>query len=499
MNRPDKAGEPSMEEILASIRQIIADDPSADRVVPVVETNSPALQTPGMAKADGLKPAGSPPLVDHLNGVFKNGSLPPTSPLGAKRPLSFDQDLADMFDEQEPSGRAPAPKPDIRVSPELTANGSRTPAAADAPKPLDAASVLPPQFASLPSSLVPPPPFGGSESKSETPAAPRTFGFPPLRKQGFYPPQNAAPVLPPIAGDAPRNGVAAAPAAAGASSSSSPDTVDVLTAISGLGSVVPGETAAMRAASTGQFGAPLSAMSSTSSTSSVLEPRTPDFSFKSSSDAREAAVDTSAPVTQAFTPSLSTPAAFKEPVADLPASDVPTSPYAFEAKPAPVTPAPAAPVMDAAFDTPPFSGHFGASAPITPHAPAGRSEPRFAAEPAPAAQSTVAAQALDALAQGLAASAAASAVSAAIAQPAVPLTPVIDPPEPTARSVPASSNLPAPAPSQPSRTLEDAVADMLRPMLQQWVADNMPRIIERALRVEVGKTTKPGGSNSHGS
>jgi cell pole-organizing protein PopZ len=43
-----------------------------------------------------------------------------------------------------------------------------------------------------------------------------------------------------------------------------------------------------------------------------------------------------------------------------------------------------------------------------------------------------------------------------------------------------------------NRSLEDAVADMLRPMLQQWVADNMPRIIERALRNEVASALNPG-------
>jgi hypothetical protein len=43
---------------------------------------------------------------------------------------------------------------------------------------------------------------------------------------------------------------------------------------------------------------------------------------------------------------------------------------------------------------------------------------------------------------------------------------------------------------QPVRTLEDAVAEMLKPMLQQWLADNMPRIIEKALRVEAASTVK---------
>jgi cell pole-organizing protein PopZ len=104
--------------------------------------------------------------------------------------------------------------------------------------------------------------------------------------------------------------------------------------------------------------------------------------------------------------------------------------------------------------------------------------------------------ALDALAQGLAASAAhaSEAVSSSI-----PLMPIIDVvPEQDVRSPPPASPsmLPAmvsPVGSMPvNRTLEDAVADMLRPMLQQWVADNMPRIIEKALRSEVEKTLKPG-------
>jgi cell pole-organizing protein PopZ len=35
------------------------------------------------------------------------------------------------------------------------------------------------------------------------------------------------------------------------------------------------------------------------------------------------------------------------------------------------------------------------------------------------------------------------------------------------------------------RTLEDTVADLLRPMLKQWLDTNMPRIVEKALRVEL--------------
>jgi cell pole-organizing protein PopZ len=47
---------------------------------------------------------------------------------------------------------------------------------------------------------------------------------------------------------------------------------------------------------------------------------------------------------------------------------------------------------------------------------------------------------------------------------------------------------------QAVRTLEDAVAEMLKPLLQKWLSDNMPRIIERALRVEAASGMKPPGS-----
>ncbi len=35
------------------------------------------------------------------------------------------------------------------------------------------------------------------------------------------------------------------------------------------------------------------------------------------------------------------------------------------------------------------------------------------------------------------------------------------------------------------RTMEDTVADLLRPMLKQWLSENMPKIVERALRREL--------------
>jgi hypothetical protein len=56
--------------------------------------------------------------------------------------------------------------------------------------------------------------------------------------------------------------------------------------------------------------------------------------------------------------------------------------------------------------------------------------------------------------------------------------------------VPVASGPLSPGASVP-RSLEDSVADMIKPMLQKWIDDNMPRIIEKALRNETGGGGKP--------
>jgi len=46
------------------------------------------------------------------------------------------------------------------------------------------------------------------------------------------------------------------------------------------------------------------------------------------------------------------------------------------------------------------------------------------------------------------------------------------------------------------RPMEDAVADLLRPLLKTWLAENMPKILERALRREMSERLLPGQKNS---
>lgn len=112
--------------------------------------------------------------------------------------------------------------------------------------------------------------------------------------------------------------------------------------------------------------------------------------------------------------------------------------------------------------------------------------------PLAAAQIAASSSALDALAAGLAASNATSTP--------VPSTPPSDadarplsPPQALPISSAVTSSVSAvsePPRAAPARTLEDSVAEMIKPMLQKWIDDNMPRIIEKALRNEA---SQPGG------
>ena len=64
---------------------------------------------------------------------------------------------------------------------------------------------------------------------------------------------------------------------------------------------------------------------------------------------------------------------------------------------------------------------------------------------------------------------------------------VAEPMAPAATPAPAASLSPAPV-----RTLEDTVSDLLRPVLRQWLDEHMPRIFERVLREELaGRVTPP--------
>jgi hypothetical protein len=71
------------------------------------------------------------------------------------------------------------------------------------------------------------------------------------------------------------------------------------------------------------------------------------------------------------------------------------------------------------------------------------------------------------------------------------------PPESAAAQIPPPvPPLPAPqlqdagATAAPPSQIEDSTADLLRPMLRQWLAENMPRMVEKALHIEVAESVK---------
>lgn len=52
-----------------------------------------------------------------------------------------------------------------------------------------------------------------------------------------------------------------------------------------------------------------------------------------------------------------------------------------------------------------------------------------------------------------------------------------------------SGNIAMPA---PGRTLEDVVRELLKPLLQQWLDDNLPSIVQRAVDAEVTRIARGG-------
>jgi cell pole-organizing protein PopZ len=47
------------------------------------------------------------------------------------------------------------------------------------------------------------------------------------------------------------------------------------------------------------------------------------------------------------------------------------------------------------------------------------------------------------------------------------------------------------------RTLEDTVVDLLRPMVRDWLDDNMPRLVEKALRIEATDRARAQDDTKH--
>ena len=69
-----------------------------------------------------------------------------------------------------------------------------------------------------------------------------------------------------------------------------------------------------------------------------------------------------------------------------------------------------------------------------------------------------------------------------------PVTPA--PPATAVAAPPSTSIAPVERPLVGVRTIEDMVAELLRPMLREWLEANMPRMVEKALRIELAEGLK---------
>lgn len=121
------------------------------------------------------------------------------------------------------------------------------------------------------------------------------------------------------------------------------------------------------------------------------------------------------------------------------------------------------------------------AAPVTPVAPA---MPVAAPMPMPAPVEVAPPEAV--VAPSFAAAPAPEMVAPVIVQPAV----AVPPPPLPASVLPIAPAAPA-ATGEPAPVIEDATADLLRPMLRQWLAENMPRMVEKALHIEIAESVKP--------
>jgi cell pole-organizing protein PopZ len=547
MNKPDKVGEPSMDEILASIRKIIAEEPS-DAKADFEGAANPLLTGTELRHDRSDKPLNlndrPRPSLDRLSNALKaRAAAPPPAPQPSARrpspfsmepPSSFDDDLADLLEAPTASSIFSEGRP--RLAPKTEAGDAMlspaaAPEAGEAAAEVDAAideaiSALPPdgdtpapiELAALNGKTF-------EAAHSATPSVPPPPATPPLvspwesmrRKNGFWPPQNAT-ASPPAATPTAASDASVSPSVNGTAFPGSGPFPSKEAQQARNAAAAPSATADLIARLHAGLSEPASAPEPAPLPPSSPPPSSPPMQFGAPLGA--SAPSPPAPHAPAphvngtgYAPPSAGPNGFVPPysAAPYPAAPYPATPIpaARPAEPAPLPPTPALdpyarPLSADAMMGAALAQLISGGAPLSNAAdPFARSQPagdmggRYqdpyaqnypAPGPDPAA---AAAAAFDALALGLAgsprpeprrpydhqpvANTAHTAHTALVAQPLLPAVQDYHP--------------------QAIRTLEDAVADMLKPMLQKWLSDNMPRIIERALRVEAASGMKPPGSS----
>ncbi|MBX9926278.1 MAG: DUF2497 domain-containing protein [Hyphomicrobiaceae bacterium] len=511
--------EPSMDDILASIRRIISEEPARDAPPPPTVPDT----GPGTLSA-------------RLNDVFGPATLPtPVRPMAVRDP--FEDDLGGLIAPMaaKPNGASsvgqplPGPQPVLGTIPAATgavAQGQPAPPLRPAPAaPVPQAAPRPPAAGpSIPASAQP---LAAMPPAASLTAAPATGAVSPAPA--------ARPQAPVVIAAMPQSAAPPPPAAAFELSSLSPANRSPAPAVPPRPEPVlraelvgrPADNEASSAAAPPLFpGATVVAATSTSPLSAFPAPEQTLASLRTVdpvAGGEEPSSVLGLPSLSAAEPVASPPppsAAAPEPpavstitlalsgapsAAPAPSAAAPVAPGTANPAPAPAPKAAAAPAAPAPAPSPP-----------KPPAAKPAAAPPTAAAVKPAPSADASAKPAEAKAKApappVAKTAAAptnAAPTNAVAAKPTPPPAVQSPPavqKPPAQSPEASkpvapveqaalepmASLPALVPS-PGQDLavpagfDDTAADLLRPMLRQWLDSNMPRIVEKALRRELAE------------
>ncbi|MDX2157026.1 MAG: DUF2497 domain-containing protein [Hyphomicrobiaceae bacterium] len=474
MSKSDKTAEPSMDEILASIRKIIAEEPPGTRKAPPVASperaHDPAAPSPGASLADTLRGARKASIDDVLGlaDPEPRPTMPAPSSAQARdgAPGSpMNSNPAGPFGPRQDGTGAEGPRPFFGPAPDAMAPRATSPSPSPAPspaasafaqsdrqvggEPVTASSSAPRPATGAPGDL------GGvvprrAELGSGAPAVQASAAALPQAAADRKPLPGTRPIERPTAAAAKPTQPIAAPAEP--TRIAPRETTPALSELMTVRPVPANEAPAGTPVATVTADAPAPKTETRPSQAPDAAPLvTP--SPTAAAKPVETAAAVAAPVPKAAAPAAAPNNQAKPAATTAPA----TKPAAPAAKPAASAAQPSTPIAKPA--AAPAEHVNGAEHKTGTQVVPAPTEARAPA-PSPAAETP-------------ASVAKTAPVPARTAKPAVP-----------------ADIVPTVVQAAGVRTLEDTVVDLLRPMLRQWLDENMPRMVEKALRIELAASVK---------
>lgn len=442
MSRMEKAPEPSMEDILASIRKIIAEEPAGAQASGASAPGATAAKSSTAQHAQVSSPAQQAPASQHSASPSQPAAAKAATP-APRRPASQAtvDDVLSLADDV-PTVRSPAAAPRPQIPAAQSSAGTK-PAGAEQsldwarPKPAQPAPQQP-RVPSAPAQSLPAPFFAADAAKA-APSKPDSAAATPVAQNGL---SDLGSFVPGRFDDK-----------ATAASPSRPDASPLAGLLNGLG----------------KLGQPLPASQQpTQHANGVVAPRQGSGTDLNGAAAHAAAVVKSpekkpepAPLKSQVVAEAAKSDAMPAAKALSPLLDAPTQPQA----PAPVKPAAAAEPQK-----PPLAASNAVAKVDTPNSALP------ATVKAPVTEKAVAAEPL---------------VSAPVLLGTPLPAPAVVAPKPLVPASAAASTMPA-----VMNSVEERVVELLRPMIREWLDNNMPRMVEKALSNELAASAKPKGPAS---